>query len=62
MPDLKGRESGRTRKQLEAQGFIVLTPPAGPITGPIAVQDPPPGARLTRDRNITLQASGRLIR
>ena len=62
MPDLKGREIGRTRKQLEAQGFIVLTPPAGPITGPIAVQDPPPGARLTRDRNITLQAAGRLIR
>jgi len=26
------------------------------------VQDPPPGARLTRDRNITLQAAGRLIR
>jgi len=26
------------------------------------VQDPPPGARLTRDRNITLQAAGRFIR
>lgn len=62
MPDVKGREIGRTRKQLEAQGFIVLSPPAGPSTGPIVVQDPPPGARLTRDRNITLQAAGRLIR
>ena len=62
MPDLKGREIGRTRKQLEAQGFIVLSPPAGPSTGPIVGQDPPPGSRLTRDRNITLQAAGRLIR
>ena len=62
MPDLKGREIGRTRKQLEAQGFIVLSPPAGPSTGPIVGQDPPPGARLTRDRSITLQAAGRLIR
>jgi serine/threonine-protein kinase len=62
MPDLKGREIGHARKQLEAQGFTVLSPPAGPSTGPIVVQDPPPGARLTRDRNITLQAAGRLIR
>jgi serine/threonine-protein kinase len=62
MPDLKGREIGRIRKQLEAQGFIVLSPPAGPSTGPIVAQDPPPGSRLTRDRNVTLQAAGRLIR
>jgi serine/threonine-protein kinase len=62
MPDLKGREIGHARKQLEAQGFIVLSPPAGPSTGPIVVQDPPPGSRLTRDRSITLQAAGRLIR
>ena len=62
MPDLKGREIGRTREQLEAQGFIVLSPPAGPSRGPIVNQDPPPGARLTRGRNITVQASGRLIR
>ena len=62
MPDLKGHEIGRTRKQLEAQGFVVLSPPAGPSTGPIVAQDPAPGARLTRDRNITLQAAGRLIR
>ena len=62
MPDLKGREIGHARKQLEAQGFIALSPPAGPSTGPIVVQDPPPGSRLTRDRSITLQAAGRLIR
>jgi serine/threonine-protein kinase len=62
MPDLKGREIGHARKQLEAQGFIVLSPPAGPSTGPIVVQDPQPGSRLTRDRSITLQAAGRLIR
>jgi serine/threonine-protein kinase len=62
MPDLKGREIGHARKQFEAQGFTVLSPPAGPSTGPIVVQDPQPGARLTRDRSITLQAAGRLIR
>jgi len=62
MPDVQGREIGGTRKQLEAQGFIVMSPPAGPSTGPIVAQDPPPGARLTRDRNITLRASGRFIR
>jgi len=62
MPDLKGREIGRTRKQLEAQGFTVLSPPAGPSAGPIVAQDPPPGSRLTHDRSITLQAAGRLIR
>jgi serine/threonine-protein kinase len=62
MPDVKGREIGRTRKQLEAEGFIVLSPPAGPSAGPIVAQDPPPGSRLTRDRSITLQAAGRLIR
>lgn len=62
MPDLVGREIGRVRKLLEAQGFRVLSPPAGPPTGPIVAQDPPPGVRLTRDMSITLQASGRLIR
>ena len=62
MPDVKGHEIGRTRRQLEAQGFVVLSPPAGPSTGPIVAQDPPPGSRLTRDRSITLQAAGRLIR
>jgi serine/threonine-protein kinase len=59
MPDLAGRELGRVRRQLEAQGFEVLSPPAGPSSGPIASQDPPPGARLVRGTSITLQASGR---
>ena len=62
MPDLKGREIGRVRMQLEARGFQVLSPPAGPAVGPIVAQDPPPGARLTHDRSITLQAAGRLVR
>jgi beta-lactam-binding protein with PASTA domain len=62
MPDLIGREIGRARKLLEAQGFRVLSPPAGPSTGPIVAQDPPAGVRLTRDMSITLQAVGRLIR
>ena len=62
MPDLVGREIGRARRQLEAQGFKVLSPPAGATTGPIVAQDPPPGSRLTRDMSITLQAAGRLIR
>lgn len=62
MPDLAGREIGHARRQLEAQGFKVLSPPAGPSSGPIVAQDPPPGSRLTHDMSITLQASGRLIR
>jgi serine/threonine-protein kinase len=62
MPDLIGHEIGRARKLLEAQGFRVLSPPAGPSTGPIVAQDPPAGVRLTRDMSITLQAVGRLIR
>ncbi len=62
MPELVGRELGRVRKQLEAQGFKVLSPPAGPANGPIVMQDPPAGSRLTRDMSITLQASGRIVR
>lgn len=62
MPDLSGRELGRVRKQLEAQGFEVLSPPAGPGSGPIAAQDPPAGTRLMRGMSITLRASGRVIR
>lgn len=62
MPDLVGREIGRARSLLEAQGFRVLSPPAGPSRGPIVAQDPPAGVRLTRDMSITLQASGRLVR
>jgi beta-lactam-binding protein with PASTA domain len=62
MPDLAGREIGRARQQLEALGFRVLSPPAGPSSGPIVNQDPPPGSRLTHEMSITLQAAGRLIR
>ena len=62
MPDLVGREIGRARRQLEAQGYRVLTPPSAPGMGPIVAQDPPPGARLTRDMSITLQAARRLVR
>ena len=62
MPDLLGREIGRARRQLEAQGFKVLSPPAGPSVGPIVAQDPPPGARLTREMSITLQGAGRVVR
>jgi serine/threonine-protein kinase len=62
MPDLVGHEIGRTRKQLEAMGFRVLSPPAGPSAGPIVSQDPPAGVQLTRQMNITLQAAGRVVR
>ncbi len=62
MPDLVGREIGRARKQLEAQGFKVLSPPSGPSGGPIVAQDPAAGSRLTRDMSITLQAAGRVVR
>ncbi len=62
MPDLAGREITRVRKQFEAQGFKVLSPPSGPGTGPIVSQDPPPGARLTREMSVTLQAGSRAVR
>ena len=62
MPDLAGREIGRARKQLEALGFKVLSPPSGPSSGPIVAQDPSAGSRLTHEMSITLQAGGRLIR
>jgi beta-lactam-binding protein with PASTA domain len=62
MPDLIGSELGRVRRQLEAQGLQVLSPPAGPSSGPIVAQDPPPGTRLTRDMSITLQAGRRIVR
>ena len=62
MPNLAGREIGRVRRQLEALGFKVLSPPAGPASGPIVAQDPAPGSRLTHDMNITLQASGQIGR
>ena len=62
MPDLVGREFGRARRQLEARGFRVLSPPSGSSMGPIVAQDPPPGVRLTRETSIVLQAAGRVVR
>lgn len=62
MPDLLGREIGGVRRQLEALGFRVVTPPAVPSIGAIVFQDPAPGSRITRDATILLQATGRMIR
>jgi len=62
MPDFTGREIGGVRRQLEAIGFRVLVPPAAPSVGPIVAQQPAPGSRVTRDAQVLLQATGRVIR
>ena len=62
MPDLIGREIGGARRQLEALGFQVVTPPAAPSVGAIVSQTPAAGARITRDATIVLHATGRVIR
>jgi len=62
LPDFTGREIGGVRRQLEALGFRVLVPPAVPSVGPIVSQSPPPGSRVTRDVQVLLQATGRVIR
>lgn len=62
MPDLIGREIGSVRRQLEALGFRVLVPPAGSSVGPIVYQEPGAGSRITRDAQVVLQATGRMIR
>ncbi len=62
MPELVGREIGGVRRQLEALGIRVLTPPSAADVGPIVAQDPLPGTRITREVVVTLQASGRVIR
>ena len=62
MPDLLGHEIGGARRQLEASGFRVFTPPAAPSHGTIVLQEPPPGSRITRNTTILLQATGRVIR
>jgi beta-lactam-binding protein with PASTA domain len=62
MPDLLGREIGGVRRQLEALGFRVFTPPAAASIGTIVFQNPAAGARITRDDAIMLQATGRMIR
>ena len=62
MPDLLGREIGGARRQLEAYGFRVFTPPAAPSIGTIVYQDPAAGSRISRRTQILVQATGRLIR
>ena len=62
MPDYTGREIGGVRRQLEAMGFRVMVPPAAPSVGSIVAQAPPAGSRVTRDAQITLQATSRVIR
>jgi serine/threonine-protein kinase len=62
MPDLIGREVGGVRRQLEALGFNVVTPPAMPGIGTIVSQDPPAGARIGRRATILVTATGRMIR
>jgi len=62
MPDLLGREIAGARRQLEAYGFRVFTPPAAPSIGTIVYQDPAPGSRITRQTQILVQATGRIIR
>lgn len=62
MPDLSGRELNGARRQLEAIGFKVLVPPGAPSVGAIVSQSPPPGARVTHDAQVVLQATGRVIR
>jgi serine/threonine-protein kinase len=62
MPDLSGRELNGARRQLEAFGFKVLVPPGAPSVGAIVSQSPSPGARVTRDAQVILQATGRVIR
>ncbi len=62
MPDLLGREIAGVRRQLEALGFKVATPPAAPSIGTIVLQEPAPGSQITRDQTILLQATGRMIR
>ena len=62
MPDVVGREIGGVRRQLEAFGFRVLTPPAAPSVGAVVYQDPPAGSHITRATKVTLQATGRMIR
>ena len=62
MPDLTGREIGGVRREFEALGFRVLTPPEAPSVGAVANQSPAAGSRVTRDAQIILEGSGRVIR
>jgi eukaryotic-like serine/threonine-protein kinase len=60
MPDLLGREVGGVRRQLEALGFRVRV--TGGASGTVIAQRPSGGSRITRDTEIDLQATGRVIR
>ncbi len=62
MPDVLGREINGVRRQLEALGFRVFTPPAAASIGTIVFQEPAPGSRITHDATILLHATGRMIR
>jgi serine/threonine-protein kinase len=62
MPELLGREIGGVRRQLESMGFHVGTPPGTPAVGIVVAQRPAPGSRITRESEIYVQASGRVIR
>ena len=62
MPELLGRELTGVRRQLEAIGCRVVVPAGASGSGGIVFQNPAPGARITHDATITLQAMGRLIR
>ena len=62
MPDLTGREINGVRRQFEALGFHVSTPPGAPSVGAVTNQSPPAGSRVTRDAQVVLQGSGRVIR
>jgi len=59
MPDLLGHEVGGIHRQLEAAGFKVKVSGG---SGTVVTQRPAAGSRITRDTEIDLQATGRVIR
>lgn len=60
MPDLLGHEAQGVRRQLEALGFRVKL--VGGSSGSVIAQRPSGGSRITRETEIDLQATGRMIR
>jgi serine/threonine-protein kinase len=59
MPDLLGQQVSGIRRQLEALGFKVKISGG---SGTVMTQRPAVGSRITRDTEIELQATGRVIR
>jgi beta-lactam-binding protein with PASTA domain len=59
MPELLGRDLPVARRQLEAQGFRVLSPEGTSSRGMIIVQQPAPGLRVDPGTVVTLQGNGR---